>query len=156
MNLSNRIAIITGASRGIGLAIAERFIADGATVVMTDVLDAQGQIEAKRIRPLAYTGPKRAPFMPNIPTISEAGVPGATMDNMSWYGVFGPAKLPAKITSKLNTEFAAALKVPQVVERINGLQLTPVGDTPKEFTAFMEAEFKRFAEMVKLAGYVPE
>lgn len=49
MNLNHRIAIITGASRGIGLAIAERFIADGATVVMTDVLDEQGATEAKRI-----------------------------------------------------------------------------------------------------------
>jgi tripartite-type tricarboxylate transporter receptor subunit TctC len=114
------------------------------------------QIEAKRIRPLAYTGPKRAPFMPNIPTISEAGFPGATMDNMSWYGVFGPAKLPAKITTKLHSEFAAALKVPQVVERIEGLQLTPVANTPKEFAAFIEEELKRFGEMVKLAGYQPE
>jgi tripartite-type tricarboxylate transporter receptor subunit TctC len=114
------------------------------------------QIEAKRIRPLAYTGPKRAPFMPNIPTISEAGFPGATMDNMSWYGVFGPAKLPPKITTKLYTEFAAALKVPQVVERIEALRLTPVANTPKEFAAFVEGELKRFAEMVKLAGYVPE
>jgi len=101
-------------------------------------------------------GAKRASFMPDIPTIAEAGVPGATMDNMSWYGVFGPAKLPAKITAKLNTEFAAALKVPQVVERIEGLRLTPAGDTPKEFAAFMEAELKRFAEMIKLAGYQPE
>ena len=49
MKLNNRIAIITGASRGIGLAIAERFVADGATVVMTDVLDEQGQTEAKRL-----------------------------------------------------------------------------------------------------------
>ena len=141
--------------KGAGPAVAALVGGEIQVMFVTTPL-GMPQIEAKRIRPLAYTGPKRAPFMPNIPTISEAGVPGATMDNMSWYGVFGPAKLPAKITTRLNTEFAAALKVPQVVERINGLQLTPVGDTPKEFTAFMEAEFKRFAEMVKLAGYVPE
>lgn len=113
-------------------------------------------IEAKRIRPLAYTGPKRAPFMPEIPTIAEAGAPGVTLDNMSWYGVFGPAKLPAKVTTKLHGELAKALKVPAVQERLAGLRLTPVGDTPKEFTAFVEGELKRFAEMVKLAGYKPE
>ena len=113
-------------------------------------------IEAKRVRALAYTGPKRAPFMPEIPTIAEAGAPGVTLDNMSWYGVFGPAKLPAKVTTKLHAEMAKALKVPAVQERLAGLRLTPVGDTPKEFTAFIEAELKRFAEMVKLAGYTPE
>lgn len=113
-------------------------------------------IEAKRVRALAYTGPKRAPFMPEIPTIAEAGAPGVTLDNMSWYGVFGPAKLPAKVTTKLHGELAKALKVPAVQERLAGLRLTPVGDTPKEFTAFVEGELKRFAEMVKLAGYQPE
>jgi tripartite-type tricarboxylate transporter receptor subunit TctC len=113
-------------------------------------------IEAKRVRALAYTGPKRAPFMPEIPTIAEAGAPGVTLDNMSWYGVFGPAKLPAKVTTKLHAEMARALKTPAVQERLAGLRLTPVGDTPKEFTAFIETELKRFAEMVKLAGYTPE
>jgi tripartite-type tricarboxylate transporter receptor subunit TctC len=113
-------------------------------------------IEAKRIRPLAYTGPKRAAFMPDVPTIAEAGAPGATMDNMSWYGVFGPAKLPAKITTQLHKEFAAALKLPLIVERLDNLRLVPVGDSPKDFAAFMEGELKRFAEMVKLSGYQPE
>lgn len=113
-------------------------------------------IEAGRIRALAYTGPKRAAFKPEIPTIAEAGVPGATLDNMSWYGVFGPAKLPAKITTRVHSEFATALQVPAVQERLAGLRLTPVGDTPKAFAAFIDGELKRFAEMVKLAGYQPE
>ncbi|MBX9902789.1 MAG: tripartite tricarboxylate transporter substrate binding protein [Burkholderiales bacterium] len=141
--------------KGAGPAVAALVGGEIQVMFVTTPL-GMPQIEAKRIRPLAYTGPKRAPFMPNIPTIAEAGVPGATMDNMSWYGVFGPAKLPPMITTRLHSEFAAALKVPQVVERIEGLQLTPVANTPKEFAAFMEEELKRFAEMVKLAGYIPE
>ena len=141
--------------KGAGPAVAALVGGEIQVMFVTTPL-GMPQIEAKRIRPLAYTGPKRAPFMPNIPTIAEAGVPGATMDNMSWYGVFGPAKLPSKITTRLHSEFAAALKVPQVVERIEGLQLTPVANTPKEFAAFIEGELKRFAEMVKLAGYLPE
>ncbi len=141
--------------KGAGPAVAALVGGEIQVMFVTTPL-GMPQIEAKRIRPLAYTGPKRAPFMPNIPTISEAGFPGATMDNMSWYGVFGPAKLPPKITARLHSEFAAALKVPQVVERIEALQLTPVANTPKEFAAFIEGELVRFAEMVKLAGYQPE
>jgi tripartite-type tricarboxylate transporter receptor subunit TctC len=78
------------------------------------------------------------------------------MDNMSWYGVFGPAKLPAKITARLHSEFAAALKLPPIVERLDNLRLVPVGDSPKDFSGFVEGELKRFAEMVKLSGYQPE
>lgn len=141
--------------KGAGPAVAALVGGEIQVMFITTPL-GMPQIEAKRIRPLAYTGPKRAPFMPNIPTIAEAGFPGATMDNMSWYGVFGPAKLPPKITTKLHSEFAAALKVPQVVERIEALQLSPVANTPKEFAAFMDEELKRFAEMVKLAKYEPE
>ncbi len=113
-------------------------------------------IEAGRLRALAYTGPKRASFKPEIPTIAEAGAPGVTLDNMSWYGVFGPAKLPLKITAKVQTEIEMALKVPAVQERLASLRLTPVGNTPQAFKAFVEAELKRFGEMVKVAGYKPD
>lgn len=141
--------------KGAGPAMAALVAGEVQVMFVTTPL-GMPHIEAKRVRALAYTGPKRAPFMPEVPTIAEAGAPGATMDNMSWYGVFGPAKLPAKITARLHSEFAAALKVPQVVERIEGLQLTPVANTPKAFAAFIEGELKRFGEMVKLAGYQPE
>ena len=141
--------------KGAGLAVAALVGGEIQVMFVTTPLGLP-QIEAKRIRALAYTGPKRAPFMPEVPTIAEAGVPGATMDNMSWYGVFGPAKLPAKITARLHAEFAAALKVPLVIERLDNLRLTPVADTPAQFRAFIEGELKRFAEMVKLAGYTPE
>jgi len=141
--------------KGAGPAMAALVAGEVQMMFVTTPL-GMPHIEAKRIRALAYTGPKRAPFMPEVPTIAEAGAPGVTLDNMSWYGVFGPAKLPPKVTAKLHAEMDKALKVPAVQERLAALRLTPVGDTPKEFTAFMESELKRFAEMVKLAGYVPE
>jgi tripartite-type tricarboxylate transporter receptor subunit TctC len=141
--------------KGAGPAMAALVAGEVQVMFVTTPLGLP-HIEAKRVRALAYTGPKRAPFMPEVPTIAEAGAPGATMDNMSWYGVFGPAKLPEKITVKLHAEFAGALKVPRVVEQLDNLRLVPVGDTPKAFAAFMEAEYKRFAEMIKLSGYQPE
>ena len=113
-------------------------------------------IDAGRLRALAYTGPQRAAFKPDVPTIAEAGVPGATLDNMSWYGVFGPAKLPAAMTGTLQREIAAALKTPAVQKGLATRRLTPVGDTPKAFASFVEGELKRFAELVKLSGYKPD
>ena len=141
--------------KGAGPAMAALVAGEVQVMFVTTPL-GMPHIEAKRVRALAYTGPKRAPFMPEVPTIAEAGAPGATMDNMSWYGVFGPAKLPEKLTARLHAEFAAALKVSRVIEQLNNLRLEPVGDAPKAFTAFMESEYKRFAEMVKLSGYQPE
>ncbi len=114
------------------------------------------QIEAKRLRPLAFTGPVRAPYLPEVPTIAEAGVPEMTLDNMSWYGVFGPAKLPAKITAKIQSEIALALKTPGVQKGLATRKLRPVGDTPAEFKAFFASELKRFEGIVKATGFKPE
>ncbi len=134
--------------KGAGPAIAAVVGGDIQVMFVTTSLGLP-QIEAKRLRPLAFTGPERAPYLPEVPTIAEAGVPEMTLDNMSWYGVFGPAKLPAKITVKIQSEAAKALKTAAV-------QKGPVCDTPAEFKAFFAGELKRFAEIVKATGYKPE
>lgn len=141
--------------KGAGPAIAAVVGGEVQVMFVTTPLGLP-HIEGGRLRALAYTGTKRAAFKPEIPTIAEAGAPGVTLDNMSWYGVFGPAKLPAKITAKVQSEISAAVKTPAVAQRLEGLRLTPVGDTPKEFAAFFAAELKRFAEIVKLSKYEPE
>jgi tripartite-type tricarboxylate transporter receptor subunit TctC len=141
--------------KGAGPAIAAVVAGEVQVMFVTTPLGLP-QIEAGRLRALAYTGSKRAAFKPEVPTIAEAGAPGVTLDNMSWYGVFGPAKLPPKITAKIQSEISAAVKVPAVAQRLEGLRLSPVGDTPKAFAAFYESELKRFGEIVKLSGYKPE
>ena len=113
-------------------------------------------IQSGKLKALAYTGPKRASFLPNVPTMAEAGLPGMTLDAMSWYGMFAPARTPQSIVTRLNTEAQAALRNAQVRERLHALQLEPVGDSPAQFKAFMDDQLRRFAEMVKLAGVEPE
>ena len=113
-------------------------------------------INSGKLKALAYTGSKRAPFLPNVPTMAEAGLPAMTLDAMSWYGLLAPAKTPGTIVSRLHSEVQKALSAPLVRERLNGLQLEPVGNTPAEFRAFLDDQLKRFAEMVKLAKVEPE
>ncbi len=113
-------------------------------------------ISAGKLRALAYTGSKRAPFLPSIPTMAEAGVPGMELDAMSWYGMFAPAKTPESIINRLYQETHAIVQDPKVIERLRALNVEPEGSTPAAFRKFVEAELKRFAEMVKLAGYEPE
>ncbi|HEV7801322.1 MAG TPA: tripartite tricarboxylate transporter substrate binding protein [Burkholderiales bacterium] len=113
-------------------------------------------IQSGKLKALAYTGSKRAPFLPNVPTMAEAGLPAMTLDAMSWYGMLASAKTPSAIVSRLHTEVQKALGNAQVRERLHALQLEPVGNSPAEFRAFLDDQFRRFAEMVKLAGVVPE
>jgi hypothetical protein len=113
-------------------------------------------ISANRLRALAYTGSKRAPFLPDLPTMAEAGVSGMELDAMSWYGVFAPAKTPAAIVSRLQKEVHAAVRDPSVSERLRALNVEPEGSTPEAFARFFQASLARFADMVKQAGFKPE
>ena len=115
-----------------------------------------GQIQAGKLRALAYTGGKRASYLPNLPTLAEAGVQNMQLDAMSWYGLLAPARTPAALVKRLNDETRAAIAVPAVRERLEPLQVEPVGDSPAQFKAFLDDQLKRFAEMVKLAKVEPE
>jgi tripartite-type tricarboxylate transporter receptor subunit TctC len=141
--------------KGAGPAIAAVVAGEIQVMFVTTPLGLP-QVQAGRLRPLAYTGPKRASFLPDVPTIAEAGAPGVELDRMSWYGMFAPAGTPQATVALLQREAASALKAQQVTERLRGLRLEPVGDTSAEFKAFLEGEIKRFAELVKLVGVTPE
>jgi tripartite-type tricarboxylate transporter receptor subunit TctC len=141
--------------KGAGAAITAVLTGEVQMMFVTTPLGLP-HIQSGKLKPLAYTGPKRASFLPNVPTMAEAGLPSMTLDAMSWYGMLAPARTPQAIVSRLHQEAQSALNNPQVRERLLALQLEPVGNSPAEFRAFIDDQLKRFAEMVKLAGVEPE
>ena len=113
------------------------------TVILTHV-------RAGRVRGLAVTSAKRIPAAPNVPTIAEAALPG--FEVTTWFGVMLPAGTPGPIVNKLHPAFMAALKAPDVRERLAAENLDIVGSTPAEFAAFVKAEIPRWAKVVKASG----
>ena len=113
-------------------------------------------IQGGRLRPLAYTGTRRAKYLPNLPTMAEAGLPAMQLDAMSWYGLFAPSRTPKAIVNTMYEQAQMALANPQVRERLENLQVEPLGDDPAQFKVFVEQQLKRFAEMAKLARVEPE
>lgn len=141
--------------KGAGPAISALLGGEIQVMFVTPPLSL-AHLAAGKLHALAYTGSSRAAFLPDIPTLTEAGVPGMVLDAMSWYGLFAPAKTPEKIISRLQQEVRTAVGNPKVIERLGALHLDPEGSTPAEFRKFFEASLRRFAEMVRLAGFKPE
>ena len=112
------------------------------------------QIKAGRFRALAVTTATRAPVLPDVPTVQEAGVPG--FDVSVWYGVFAAAGTPQPIVQKLNAEFIRAMNVPEVKERVEALGYQVVGSTPAQLDAHVRSEITRWARVVKEAGVTVE
>ena len=108
------------------------------------------QVTTGKVRALAIAGSTRASSLPDVPTIAEQGVPG--FDASSWYGLVAPAKTPEPVLAKLREEVAKALKTPDMVARIRELGSEPGAAFGKDFGAFMAAETKKWAEVIRASG----
>jgi tripartite-type tricarboxylate transporter receptor subunit TctC len=108
-----------------------------------------------RARVLAYTGEKRHPAMPEVPTTAEAGLPQYKHDG-GWFGMFAPANTPADVVEKLAREVRAAMQDSGVRDRLMKIGVEPVADSPADFKRFVAAEIKAYAEQVRLAGVKQE
>jgi tripartite-type tricarboxylate transporter receptor subunit TctC len=116
--------------------------------------ESVGQISAGTVRALGVTTAKRAPFLPDVPTIAEAGVAG--YDTGVWWGLVGPAGMSATIVAQLSSDFVAALKAPAVRDRLNTLGAAPIGSSPKEFDAVIRADYEKWGPIIKAAGMKAE
>ena len=113
-----------------------------------------GHIKEGKLRALAVLLPARSSMLPNVPTGAEAGLPPFTAG--TWAALFGPAKLPAEITQRMNRELNAAMQRPEVRDKIAALGFELGGSTPDEMVTFLQDQLLAWGRAFKDAGMTPE
>jgi tripartite-type tricarboxylate transporter receptor subunit TctC len=139
--------------KGTGPAIYD-LIAGQTSTMITGMAALMPHIKSQKLRIIGVGTAKRLAVLPEVPTISESGVPG--YEATQWYGILAPAGTPRDIVMKLNAEMVRALRLPDVRERLAGDGVVPVGNTPEEFGAHIKSEIARWAPVVKASGAKPE
>ena len=140
--------------RGAAQAITGLIAGDVQVMFMTPPA-SMTYVEGGQIRALGYTGAKRFSRLPNVPTMAEAGVPG--MEELgSWTGMFAPAKTPPAVLARIHEEVAKAIATPAIRQRLTGLGVIPLANTPAEFKPFVAGQVRKIAEIVRAAGIEPQ
>jgi tripartite-type tricarboxylate transporter receptor subunit TctC len=103
-----------------------------------------------QIRALAVSSAQRVPSIPELPTVSESGLPG--FEVAAWYALFAPAKTPPEIVRKMNADVVTALKDPGVAKKMEDLGVLVVGSTPEHLGSFLKAEMDKWGPVIKAAG----
>jgi tripartite-type tricarboxylate transporter receptor subunit TctC len=132
--------------RGIAPGLTD-LIGGQTQMMMPGLAAALGHIRGGKVKAIAITGTKRHPLLPEVPTFEELGFKG--FDGVQWYGIVGPAKLPADIVKKLNDETNKSLATPEVRERFAGEALQVMPMTPEQFGAYMKADIARWTRLAR-------
>jgi len=115
---------------------------------------AMSNVKSGRLRPLAVSTAKRNAQLPDVPTTGEAGVKGA--DSPLWFGVWGPARMPGDLVTKINADVRRALADPGVKERLANLGNDTMDMSPQEFARFVRSEIEDYQRVVRNAGIKPQ
>jgi len=131
-------------------ATVNALLGDEIALTFVDSPPVVGQIKAGKLRGLAVTSPKRAAFMPDLPTVIEAGVPD--FEVVLWTSLFAPAGTPPAIVRRLQGEIAKILQIPEIRERMTAIGIDPIGGTPEELAAQLRADLIRWTKVARTAG----
>lgn len=123
------------------------------TMISTYMPTALPQIKSGRLRPIAMTGSRRSPVIPDVPTMAESGVPGIEVSGFA--GLLAPPKLAQALVRQLHGEMVKMAKDPDFVQRYMSYDMRPVASTPQEFVSYMQREIARWAEVIRSAGIKP-
>jgi tripartite-type tricarboxylate transporter receptor subunit TctC len=107
-------------------------------------------IKTGKIRMLAVTGTRRAPTMPEVPTVAEAGVPGSEFT--IWFAAYAPAGTPKAIISRLNQAIVKSLETPEMREQLAKSGVDPESSTPEELARYLRSEITKWAKVIKASG----
>ncbi len=119
-------------------------------IVIMSGVGAVPNIKAGKMRPLAVTGPARAPILPQVPSFKELGYTG--MDDAGWFGLFAPAGTPNVIVDKISADVRAVLAEPALKERMGALGLELTGSSPQTFQATVARDYKKWRQVVQDSG----
>ena len=134
-----------------GIAPAFTDLIGGQTQAMFPGLAAAlPHIRSGRVRPLAVTGVQRHPQFKDAPTLDESGFKG--FDAQQWYGVVGPAGMPASIVKQLNETLATVLRAPDLREKLSVEAVEPIVMTPDKFGEFIRADIARWTQLARARG----
>jgi tripartite-type tricarboxylate transporter receptor subunit TctC len=139
--------------KGTGPAMID-IVAGHTSVMAATILTGMPQIRAGRLRPLGISSAARSAVVPDIPTVSEAGLPG--FESVQWYGLLAPAQTPKEIITRLHAEMTRILQQPDVKDRFAGDGADPVGNTPDEFARYIQSELVKWAKVAREAGIKSE
>jgi tripartite-type tricarboxylate transporter receptor subunit TctC len=139
--------------KGAGAALAD-VAAGHAQISVGTILQGLSLIRAERLRPLAVSGNKRQPVLPDVPTASEQGLKGYDADN--WWGLLAPAGTPPEIIQKLSTTITEILAKPETIKKLADESASVAYIGPDEFGRFMESESQKWAQLIKTLKIQPE
>lgn len=135
--------------KGAGPAMID-VLSGQADLMVANILSSLPHVRSGKLRALALTGGKRSAVIPELPTVSESGLPGYAV--ASWYGVLAPKGTPADIVGKLNREINAAMNSLAMKEWLQHDGAEPVEETPEQFGRHIQMEIARWQKVVKQAG----
>ena len=129
-------------------------IAGQVNVMASTILSIAPQGRSGKLRVLGITTAKRSPAWPEIPTVAEAGIKG--YESIAWYGLVAPAGLPPAVLDKLSAEVVKGTRSKEMQDALIKQGADPVGNGPKEFSAFLKSETAKYAKVIREAGIKAE
>jgi tripartite-type tricarboxylate transporter receptor subunit TctC len=150
--MQSGVFIVNIPYRGTAPAIQD-VIAGQVELMFAAIGTAQAQVKAGKLKALGVTSARRLPALPDVPAIAEV-LPG--YESSAWFGLFGPARMTPELTRRVSDAARQAIATPDVRKRLESEGSVPVGNSPEEFSKFVQGEIQRWARVVKFSGAKPE